>query len=334
MAEARVAVVGLQMGGPAHLAGVEAFLRELFADPALVRLPWPLRGFQARLARRIARRRAPEVAQHYAQIGGGSPILEETWAQMEGVAGRLRELGVDAFPLVSMRYCAPRSDEAARLVARGAATHVVALSLYPQYSPATAGSSLLDLRVALSRSDARDLPYYEVASYAGLEAYLEAVAAPVRRLLAGWGPPAPHIVFSAHGLPEAYVRKGDPYREEIETSYQGVRARLGPGLETSLAFQSRVGPGRWLGPGTEQRLRELAGSGVRRVLMVPLGFVSENVETLYEMDILYGDLARRLGIGFARAPVPGADPGFLGGLADLVLGAVVPPLRLRTGTLP
>ncbi len=332
-AQDRVAVVGLNMGGPRTPPEVEPFLEALFADRQLVRLPWFLRPFQGALARRVARKRGPEARINYAKIGGGSPILGITEAQMAGVAARLSGLGVDALGLVAMRYTAPRARDAARRARSAGVRRVVALSLYPQYSPSTGGSSLADFRTAWSAEGGDPAALVEIANWGSERFYLDTVAAMVRERLDLMGEPRPHVLFSAHGLPAAYVRRGDPYRGHVEATFRGVVDRLPDDVSCSLAFQSRVGPAEWIRPYTDERVRELARDGVRRLLMVPLAFVSDHVETLYEMDMLYGGLARDSGIPvFERVAAPNATPRFTAGLGDLVaraLGVPVPAEAAR-----
>ncbi len=317
----RVAVVGLNMGGPIDQSAVEPFLAALFADQDLVRLPAIIRPFQSALGRRIARRRSHEVGKNYALIGGGSPILRHTEAQMEGTCARLRELGIQAKAGVAMRYTPPRAEEAVRRLVEWAPTRIVALSLYPQFSPATGGSSLADFWAAVDGSPLRGVARSEVKDFATEPFYLDAMAGQIRDVLAEMGPPRPHLLFSCHGLPESYIKRGDPYRDRIEQSYRGILARLPSDLEHSISFQSRVGPQRWLQPYTEAHLPTLAARGVKRLLMVPLGFVSDHIETLYEMDLLYGDQAKSLGIADVRRVVAlNDDRRFTRGMGDYLAG--------------
>lgn len=324
--EDRIAVVALNMGGPIDQDAVEPFLRELFADESLVQLPFFLKPFQAKLARKIAIKRSPEVRENYKKIGGGSPILKTTRLQVEGTVRRLRERGFDAHPFVAMRYAPPRAAEIAQQIRMLGAHRILALSLYPQFSPSTGGSSLDDLRTALVQVGLDDIVYSEVRDFAEEPFYLDAMAEGIREGLKHFGSAKPHVLFSAHGMPRKYIRKGDPYESRILASYKGVVERLPKELETSISFQSRVGPLEWLRPYTEEHLPKLAASGVERLLMVPLGFVSDHVETLYEMDLLYGEQARRLGIkDIVRIPALNDRPDFLNGLAEhcaRVLGVV------------
>jgi protoporphyrin/coproporphyrin ferrochelatase len=309
------ALVVLNMGGPDSLDAVEPFLRNLLADPALVQLPFPLKLFQKTFARIAARRRLAHARHGYEDLGGSSPLLGHTKAQAEGIAGALRSRGVDARPFVAMRYWHPFADDTAAAIRALDLQGTIVVSLYPQFSPATGGSSIDDMQRALRKAGLSDRPVVVIDRYPGLPGYIEAMVASVRRSLVEAGPPAPHVLFSAHGLPQKYVDDGDPYLDQIRTSYDATRRALDPLLECSLAFQSRVGPREWLRPYTEDHLRDLASRGVRRVLMVPLGFVSDHIETLHEMDETYASLARSLGMQFFRTPALNADPTFTDALA-------------------
>lgn len=319
------ALVALNMGGPDSLDAVRPFLRNLLADPALVRLPFPLSAAQGAFASFVAGRRAPKVAEAYRALGGASPLLKWSALQAEKAAARATERGVPCRPFVAMRYWRPFADDAAAAVRAFVdaedAAGIVLLTLYPQYSDATTGTSLRDARAALSRAGLDRFPKVEIDRYPTLEGYVEATALSVLRRLPESGE-RPYVLFSAHGLPESYVRRGDPYRDEIEAAYRAVVARLPSDVAHGLSFQSRVGPARWLGPYTDDAVRALAGRGVRSLLMVPLAFVSDHVETSYEMDVLYGDLARKAGLSFDRVPALNDDDGFCAALGDLVAARV------------
>jgi protoporphyrin/coproporphyrin ferrochelatase len=310
------AVVALNMGGPDRPESVEPFLRNLLSDPALVKLPFPLSLFQKSLFARIAARRRLAHARHgYDDMGGGSPLLRHTQAQADGIARELGALGLDARPFVGMRYWHPFADEAAAAIRQLDPAGTIVVSLYPQFSPATGGSSIQDMLRALKKAGLADRPIVVLDRYPVLPGYVAATVASVRAGLAAMGAPGPHVLFSAHGLPKKYVDLGDPYLTEIRQTYDAVLAALGPGIESSLAFQSRVGPREWLRPYVEDHLSDLARRGVRRVLMIPLGFVSDHIETLHEMDETYAGLARSLGMEFHRPPALNDDATFVRALA-------------------
>ncbi len=313
----RWGLIALNMGGPDRPEAIEPFLRNLLADRDMIRLPLPLKPLQGTFARLIAKRRAGVVRVNYEHLGGASPLLDFTWKQARAIAAILCELGVDTTPFVAMRYWHPFANEVAREIASAKLDGLIVLSLYPQFSYATSGSSLKDMTVALARAGLGAMPVVSIDRFPTLPGYIDATAASIVRAVEAIGGPAPHVLFSAHGLPQKYVDSGDPYRKEIELSYRAMVGRLPRHLECSLSFQSRVGPQQWLKPYTDAHVRELAARGVKRLLMIPLAFVSDHVETLSEMDVDYGGLARSLGMEFHRAPALNDDPTFMRALAEL-----------------
>lgn len=316
----RTGVVLLNLGGPADQSAIRPFLTRLFSDREIIRLPGGRIG-QWLIGRAIVLARLSAVKENYRRIGGGSPIHEITRRQAEGLETRLAARGLDAVVRIAMRYSPPfAADALADLEASGAA-RILALTLYPQYSRATTGSSMADLARALARRESAP-PLTAIDRWATLSGYLDAMADRVRRGLMGY-PAADRkrvvLLFSAHSLPISFVQAGDAYVGEIEATVAGIRERLPPGNPWRLAWQSRVGPVKWVGPGVEEVLAELAGEGRRNVLAIPVSFVGDHVETLYEVDLLFGERAKELGIeGFRRIESLNDDPAFLDALADLV----------------
>jgi ferrochelatase len=308
----------MNLGGPGSLDDVEPFLRRLFGDPEVIQLGWA-RPIQPLLAWMIARRRAPFSRAAYEQIGGRSPILAETTAQVEAVVAALGARGVAATPSVAMAAWHPLADEAlATLAARGV-RRAVALPLYPHESRTTTDSSLVQIEKARKRH-----PGLEIAAirrYPDAEGFLQAVVERIEEAARSLPPelePAAPVLFSAHGLPEVYIQRGDPYLDDIRITVEALTRRLKLGDRARLCFQSRVGPQRWLGPTTEEVIDELGAAGTRAVLVVPIAFTGEHIETLQEIDILYRERAQKLGIThFARARTVGTHPAFIGTLADL-----------------
>ncbi len=330
MSESPTGLVLLNLGGPADLAAIRPFLDALFADREIIRLPGGPLG-QWLLSRIIVRARLPKVTSYYAAIGGGSPILRYTAGQGEGLAQRLNARRPDLAPFkpyVAFRYAPPTSDDALRAMRRDGIRRAVVLTLYPQYSVATTGSSLRELERALKRTGLeRAFDFTIVDRWADRPSYLDVLAAHVEEGLGTW--PARRrgevvVLMSAHSLPMSFVREGDPYPAEIEATFEGVMARLKePRPRCLLAFQSQTGPVRWLGPQTSDVIREL-GRGLRRdVLVAPIAFVSDHIETLYEIDILFAEEAKQAGItDFRRAASLNLDPRFLEALADVVEAAL------------
>jgi len=319
---ARTGVILSNLGGPDTPGAIEPFLYNLFSDPLILSIrPGALRRF---VARRISRSRAPRVAKDYAQIGGASPLPRLTDEQARGLEARLEARAPGAFATaVAMRYWKPTTDEAVdRLLARGCDAFLH-LPLYPQESRATTESSSREIRRVLGVR-APGAPFREVRSWHLDPRYLAAMRATVAEGLAlarAEGATRPEVLFSAHGLPESFERRGDPYVGQV----RATRDALARGLEvpTHLAFQSRVGPVAWVKPSTDATIVDLAGKGVRDLVLVPLGFVSDHFETLFEIDRLYVPLAKSKGmVHVVRAPSLNARPDFLEALEGIALGAL------------
>jgi ferrochelatase len=318
--EAPIAVVLMNMGGPESLEAVEPFLFNLFRDHDLIPLPLGVL-WQRVFARQVSRSRARVVRDYYAQIGGRSPLGDITRAQAAALEARLNRAAPGAYRChVAMRYAPPFTDEAVRTLGAQGARTVVALSLYPHYTTATTGSSLNELKRRLGRAGA-DVALLEIDRWPDDPAYLDALAAQVQRGLAQFPverQAGVELLFSAHGLPESFIKKGDPYVADLERTIAGVLARLGGQRPWRLAFQSRAGKARWLAPSTDEVLRLLAKTGRTDVLAIPISFVSDHVETLYEIDLLFGGEAKELGLNFRRAPSLNDEPAFIEALAGLV----------------
>ncbi|MGH9804262.1 MAG: ferrochelatase, partial [Candidatus Acidiferrales bacterium] len=263
----RTAVVLFQLGGPDSLEAVEPFLFNLFSDPDIIDFPFA-RLAREPLARLMARRRAGKVRQHYAAIGGRSPIIELTQAQAAALEAELAP-ALSARALVAMRYWGPKTAGAVEGIRRGDFEQVVLLPLYPQYSRVTTGSSLNEWKRRCA-GGGDWLPETAVERFFDHPLYLDAVVERINRALARF--PAGvrvHLLFSAHGIPESVVRAGDPYQRETEETVRLVRERGGWPLPASLCYQSRVGPGRWLGPMLHDSLESLRAAGAAHVLVVP-----------------------------------------------------------------
>lgn len=314
------AVVLMNLGGPDGPGSVEPFLRNLFSDPDLIQLPL---GFlwQRWLARRIAGSRAPEASENYAKIGGGSPIVPFTREQATGLEAALGD-GFRAY--VAMRYWHPFTEEAVDRLLEDGASRVVALPLYPHRSRTTSHSSVKELRRVMRRK-APFVPVHEVCSFAEAPGFLDAWAAAIREVLAGIAEerrPHAHVLFSAHGLPQKVVDRGDPYLAQVQASVRGVMERLGSPNPYGLSFQSRATKAKWLEPATEDALESLGRAGTKDVVVVPIAFVTEHVETLFELDLLLRAPALEAGIGaYHRVAVPHLS--FVDSLADLVRGALL-----------
>lgn len=314
------AVVLCNLGGPDSLAAVRAFLYNLFSDPAI--LDPPLGAVTRKpLAWLIAKRRAPLAAKGYAALGGKSPLLENTRRQAQALG---RALGDDFDVHVCMRYWHPRAAEVVAGLKRANYARVVLLPLYPQYSRTTTGSSYDEFLRECKQAAYRPLIHF-IREWHEEPHYLDAVAGALRRELARLPEPDPartEVLFSAHGLPRRFVDAGDPYEAQVRATYEAVHARLS-WPNTTLCYQSRVGPLEWLRPYTEDVIREKAAQGARQVLVYPIAFVSDHSETLYELGITYAELARAHGVMHYRVcPALNDDPGLIEALRRLALGAV------------
>jgi len=311
----KLGVVLFQLGGPDSLDAIEPFLYNLFCDPDIIDFPFARIARQP-LAKLISTTRARHVAHHYAEIGGKSPILEFTMRQAAALEAELRR-DLDARVTVAMRYWRPFTDEAVRAMERHAPEEIVLLPLYPQYSKTTTGSSLNEWRRHWKRTDP---PVTAIEDFYQDPAYLDSVVEMVNGTLAEFADSAAvDMIFSAHSVPVAVVEKGDSYQRQIERTVDLVWERgQWPGRR-HLCYQSKVGASKWLRPSMHSTVKRLAAEGRKHLLVVPISFVSDHVETLHEIDIGHREQARGLGIAdFRMAPGLNDSPSFIRALAGLV----------------
>jgi protoporphyrin/coproporphyrin ferrochelatase len=311
----KLGIVLFNLGGPDSPEAVEPFLRNLFSDPAIISLPGILR---LPLARFIARRRAPVAQRIYAHIGGRSPILEETQSQARALEAALDRPGLEVKAVVAMRCWHPFSDEAAGTLKHFAPDRIVLLPLYPQFSTSTSASSFKDWDRAAGKAGLVS-PATRVCCYLGNKGFITALAGKVQAAMENPVPGVSYrLLLSAHGLPKRTIARGDPYQWQVERTARALVDSLGiTDLDWSVCYQSRVGPLKWLEPSTDAEIRR-AGQDGKGVVVVPIAFVSEHSETLVELDIEYGKLAREAGVpDYRRAATVGADPAFIAGLSGL-----------------
>ncbi len=328
---ARVGVLLLNLGGPERIQDVGPFLYNLFADPEIIRLPIP--ALQKPLAWLISSLRAGKSQAAYRSIGGGSPLRRITEQQARELQSTLRQRGIEATSYVAMRYWHPFTESAVADIKADGIDEVVVLPLYPHFSISTSGSSFRELQRLRQADPAFSrLPIRCIRSWYDHPGYTAAMAGLIAREIRACDDPAgAHVFFSAHGVPRSYVDEaGDPYQTEIEACValiMGELARdLGHTNPHTLAYQSRVGPVEWLRPYTEDALHELGEQGTRDLVVVPISFVSEHIETLEEIDIEYREIATEAGVAnFRRVPALDTDPTFINGLADLVQQAMAGP---------
>ncbi len=315
------AILFLQLGGPETLKDVPGFLYRLFSDPDVIRVrPAVLRKA---IAAAIALARKGTSRKLYQAIGGGSPIRRLTEEQARGVERLLLEAGRDTIVRAAMNCSAPLVEDVVRELAARAVKRFLALPLYPQYSLTTTKGALERARAAIEKYTP-GAHLTEIRSWATHPLFAEAHAELIREEMARFPDPRPeavHLLYSAHSIPKKLVtREGDPYAEQVEASIGAINARLGGQSPWTLAYQSKLGPIEWLGPATLDVIRELGRQGTGQVLAVPIAFVTDHVETLYEIDQLFAGEARKAGIAqFRRTPGLNSRPTFLRALEDLIL---------------
>lgn len=347
----KVGVLLLNLGGPETGEDVEGFLYNLFADPDIIRLPPLLSPLQSLVALLISKRRAPKSREAYDSIGGGSPILEYTRAQADLMLRSLKDrYGIDAKAYIGMRYWYPFTEEALDKIREDGINALVILPLYPQFSISTSGSSLRVLQEEFAKkSDVygpQKMFHTVIPSWYDRPGYVKSVANLIQKELDSFTPeeieegtsvkqPIPkHILFSAHGVPASYIEAGDPYKAQIEDCVERIKSLLPSeeeGVKVHLSFQSRVGPVEWLRPYTDDVLPSLGEQGVKNLVVVPISFVSEHIETLEEIDIEYRELALESGIAnWRRSPALNTDATFIDDMADMVADALNEPSQSIT----
>jgi len=349
-----VGVLFLNLGGPKTGDDVEEFLYNLFKDPDIIRLPGPLSPLQNLIASFIAKRRAPKSRAAYESIGGGSPILEYTNAQADLLTKSLQkrhDLAVKTY--VGMRYWKPFTEDALESIRKDKLKALVIVPLYPQFSISTSGSSLRVLQEEFSKDTTSfgDMIHTVVPSWYYRPGYITAMSSLIQTELDSFteseiaqaNKDVPditplHILFSAHGVPKSYIEAGDPYQQQMEKCVEAITAKLyetnsPKNLTIHLSYQSRVGPIEWLRPYTDDVLPELGESGVDNLVVVPISFVSEHIETLEEIDMEYRELAEESGVtNWRRCPAPNTDPTFIADMADMVYEALMEPAQTVTET--
>lgn len=325
-------VILFNLGGPEALDEVGPFLYNLFSDPDIIRIKSDT--FRRLLARFIAVARGWKSRSLYRQIGGGSPLRRITEDQASTLQEALLAKGIPTRVYVGMRCWRPTIDSAVGRIEQDGVRRLVALPLFPQYSLTTTGSCFNYFHKAVAGLGL-DHPFEITCIDSWFEEplYIESVADLITEARSRFRNPGKiHLLYSAHSIPARYIDEGDPYLEQTRRTVSLVNSRLGNKLPWTLAFQSRVGPVRWLGPSTTDVIRKLGKQGVEAVLTIPISFVSDHIETLQEIDIRYRDLARESGIAeFHRAASLNLHPRFIEALAELAARALSRPRRATEG---
>jgi ferrochelatase len=314
----KIAIVLFNLGGPDDQAAVQPFLQNLFSDPAIIRVPGPIRWALARL---ISFTRAKSARANYAKMGGGSPLVPETNAQARAIEKAVtaqpgfEDADVKAF--LAMRYWKPFTEQAVDAVKAFAPDQIILLPLYPQFSTTTTDSSLKAWYAAGGPTAKLVCCYPDAPGF--IEAHANSV---LETWQAGGAPERVRILWSAHGLPEKVIQDGDPYQKQVEETVAALKLLLPDHFDHAICYQSRVGPLAWIGPPTEAEIKRAAADQIG-VIVVPIAFVSEHIETLVELDEEYAEIAHEAGVPFYwRAPALGTRAEFIGELAQIVTDLV------------
>jgi ferrochelatase len=314
----QIAVVLFQLGGPDSQAAVEPFLYNLFCDPDIINFPGAFLARKA-IAKLISTTRSKVVGQRYMEIGGGSPIRRLTEQQARALEQALQP-HISARAIVAMRYWHPNTAEAIATLNREPCDELILLPLYPHYSFATTRSSLNEW----NRQYKPSTPVKIIDHFYDHPDYIAAIVERINSVLADLKQPDDiHLVFSAHGLPVALVEKGDPYPKQIQETVQMVRDLGAWPNPHVLCYQSRVGPQKWLQPSLGITIEQMAHGGIKRMLVIPISFLTEHIETLHEINIEAREAAEKLGVAeFRMMPALNDSPLLIRALADLVLRSV------------
>ncbi len=310
---AKKGVLLLNMGGPDSLEAVQPFLYNLFSDHDIIRIP---RLIQKPVAKLISKVRAKKTRHYYEIMGGKSPQQEQTQEQAKELQ---KALGESYKVEIAMRYWHPFTHEALRKLFLEEIEKIILLPMYPQFSTTTTGSSIKEFYRVYSGGDFPSVPVVEIRSYHNHPLYIKAMVRNIKENLPNYRDY--FFLFSAHSLPMYVVKEGDPYKEQTEETVRLIMEHF-EGVPYRLGYQSKVGPMKWLEPMTDKLIKELAKNGVRKLAVIPVSFVCEHSETLYELDHQYGKLAREVGIeSYVRIPTLRTHPLFIQALKELVLNA-------------
>ena len=310
------AVILFNLGGPDKLENVESFLFNLFYDPAILNLP---SFFRYPLAKFIANRRAPTARAIYQELGGSSPILQLTKEQSSALEIKLNENDNSSNYkcFIVMRCWHPRAENVIKEVINYKPKEIILIPLYPQYSAATSGSSIKEWNDICKKNNFK-VKTSTICCYPTDKNFIEAHKAEIVKKINNLD--NFKLIFSAHGLPEKNIKKGDPYQWQVEQSVEKIVESLNiDNLDWILSYQSRVGPLKWIGPSTEDIIVENSKLG-KHIVLVPVAFVSEHSETLVELDIEYKELASKNGCkNYSRVPALGTNINYIKALSNLII---------------
>jgi ferrochelatase len=310
------AIILFNLGGPDKIENVEPFLFNLFNDPAILNLPTFLRYPLAKL---ISNRRAPVAKKIYEELGGASPILKLTKEQSDALEKKInQDQEIDEYKcFIVMRCWHPRAEQVIKEVQFFNPEEVILMPLYPQYSAATSGSSIKEWKDVCKKNQYK-VKTSTICCYPTDQNFVKAHTKEILKKtkdLKNF-----KLIFSAHGLPEKNIKKGDPYQWQVEQSVKKIVEELNiENLDWILSYQSRVGPLKWIGPSTEDIIIKNSKIG-KHIVLVPIAFVSEHSETLVELDIEYKELADVNGCkNYTRVPALGTNEDFIKTMSDLII---------------
>lgn len=321
----KIAIVLFNLGGPDSLDSVKNFLFNLFYDPSIIRLPKPFRFILAKL---ISNLRANKAKNIYSMIGGKSPILEQTINQKNALQKKLEEKtrseNIEFEILIYMRHWHPMAEEVVEKIKAIEPAEIVLLPLYPQFSTTTTGSSIADFMHNFTKiygTDKKKPPpsVRTICCYPTDDDFILAHSSLIKQAIEKVKNKNFRILFSAHGLPVKIIKDGDPYQWQIEQTVEALVKRLNiPDLDYKITYQSRVGPVEWLKPDTEHEVENTCKEG-KSLVIIPIAFVSEHVETLVELDIEYRSIAQKYSIPYIRIPTLQINDIFIDSLAKSVI---------------
>lgn len=314
----KTAVVLFNLGGPDNLDAVQPFLFNLFYDPAIITVPNPFRWM---IAKAISKKRAPIARNIYRNIGNKSPILEETQKQSSALENTLNENSDDEFKcFIFMRYWHPFAKEIVENVKAYEPDEIILLPLYPQYSVTTTATGLIEWNKN-AKDASLNVPYKVIKEYPDHAFFVDTIADMIREKLININDVENYrLLLSAHGLPKKTIEAGDPYQKQVEMTCEALMKNLeNVNIDHVVCYQSRVGPLEWIGPSTEDEI-ERAAKDNKKIIMVPVAFVSEHSETLVELDIEYKEFADEKGIkDYIRIETVRDRQKFIKGLSEMVL---------------
>lgn len=312
----KTAVILMNLGGPDSLDSVEEFLFNLFYDKAIINLPNPLRWI---IAKFISHRRAPLSREIYKKIGGSSSIVKQTERQKIALKKALENRIGNVEIFVAMRYFHPMSPEISEKLKEYAPDEIILLPLYPQFSTATSMSSIMDMKKSMLKAKITKEPKI-ICCYFDNEKFIKAHADLISKAI--YGQDNVRILFSAHSLPKKIIERGDPYQWQVEKTAEMIIAKLDmEKTDYIVTYQSKVGPVEWIGPDTEKEIEKAALEG-KTIVVCPISFVSEHVETLVELDMEYAEIAKKHRVKYIRVETLQDNENFVEALADLVVESV------------